>query len=297
MRALEITDGTLDVTCGADALQSGGTLTIADGVIKLVSGGGSSTASTDSSGRPRDGWGEWTNNDANADDTESAKGIKASGAIVVGGGAITIDSSDDAVHSNSTIAISGGTLDISSGDDGVHADEALIISQCAMAIAKCYEGLESADITIKGGEIHIVSTDDGINIAGGADSSAMNRPGANSFAQSSGGLTITDGYIDINASGDGLDSNGTIKQTGGTVLVNGPTNNGNGALDFSSYDISGGLLIAAGSSGMAQAPDGTEEQPVISVVFSQVQSAGTLVSIVGTGGLAFVVQRSSPRML
>ncbi|MPM80432.1 hypothetical protein SDC9_127479 [bioreactor metagenome] len=72
------------------------------------------------------------------------------------------------------------------------------------------------------------------------------------------------------------------------MLINGPTNDGNGALDFSSYDITGGLLIAAGSSGMAEVPDGTDEQTVISVTFSSSQSAGTLVSIVGTGGLAFM---------
>ena len=42
---------------------------------------------------------------------------------------------------------------------------------------------------------------------------------------------------------------------GGTVLVNGPTNNGNGSLDYDeTFDISGGTLVAAGSAGMAQMP-------------------------------------------
>ena len=284
---LEITGGEMGVTAGADGLQSGTTLTVADGTIKLTTGGSSANASTTSSGKPNNGWGDWPDNNANTGDTASAKGIKASGAIVIGGGSITIDSSDDAVHSNATIAISGGALDISSGDDGVHADDELIISECTMTIKKAYEGLESSNVTIKGGEVHLTSSDDGINIAGGADSSSLGRPGENRFAQSSGGLNITDGYIDINASGDGLDSNGYIKQTGGTVLISGPTNDGNGALDFSSYDISGGLLIAAGSSQMAQSPQGTSEQPVVSIFFSSTQSAGTLVSIVGTGGLGF----------
>ncbi|RYD04943.1 hypothetical protein N752_12205 [Desulforamulus aquiferis] len=57
----------------------------------------------------------------------------------------------------------------------------------------------------------------------------------------------------INASGDGIDSNGSLYMDGGTVLVNGPTNNGNGPLDHDRMaEITGGTLVAAGSSGMAR---------------------------------------------
>ena len=67
--------------------------------------------------------------------------------------------------------------------------------------------------------------------------------------------------------------------SGGTVIVNGPTNNGNGSLDFGTFDITGGFLITAGSSGMAQSPSTTSTQYSIMYNFDTMQSAGTLVHV------------------
>ena len=68
-------------------------------------------------------------------------------------------------------------------------------------------------------------------------------------------MTINGGYIVIDVAGDGVDSNGSITMTNGTVIVNGPENSGNGALDYdTTFDISGGVFVAAGNNGMVQAP-------------------------------------------
>ena len=68
-------------------------------------------------------------------------------------------------------------------------------------------------------------------------------------------LTISGGTIVVNADGDGLDSNGDLHMTGGTVTVNGPENGGNGALDTAGeLSITGGTLAALGSAGMAESP-------------------------------------------
>ena len=57
----------------------------------------------------------------------------------------------------------------------------------------------------------------------------------------------------VNASGDGIDSNGSLSVSGGVVLVSGSTNSGNGAFDYdSSAKVTGGVVVALGSSGMAQ---------------------------------------------
>ena len=65
----------------------------------------------------------------------------------------------------------------------------------------------------------------------------------------------------VNADGDGLDSNGSIYMKGGIVHVDGPTNNGNGALDYNGeFVITGGELIAVGSSGMAQGASSNSSQ-------------------------------------
>jgi hypothetical protein len=67
--------------------------------------------------------------------------------------------------------------------------------------------------------------------------------------------------------------------TGGTVYVDGPAGNGNGALDYDGgFTISGGILVASGSSGMAQAPS-TNSQPSILLNYSSTQAAGSVITI------------------
>ena len=41
-------------------------------------------------------------------------------------------------------------------------------------------------------------------------------------------MTITGGEVALNGNGDGLDSNGSVNMTGGTVYVDGPIENNNG---------------------------------------------------------------------
>jgi hypothetical protein len=97
--------------------------------------------------------------------------------------------------------------------------------------------------------------------------------------------TIAGKYIFIDANGDGIDSNGPIDMTGGTVLINGPTSNGNGALDYwGTFNISGGLFVAVGSAGMAQAPSASSSQYSVMHTFSSPQGAGTMVHIETNGG-------------
>lgn len=74
-------------------------------------------------------------------------------------------------------------------------------------------------------------------------------------------IQISGGKIYINASGDGIDSNGNLTVTGGEIYVDGPTSGGDGALDCSGTAlISGGTVIAVGSSGMAENFDSSSAQ-------------------------------------
>ncbi|OMC77333.1 dockerin type 1 [Paenibacillus odorifer] len=218
----------------------------------------------------------------------STKGLKAGGDISVNNGTFTIDSADDAVHSNSNIAIADGEFNIKTGDDGIHADALVAISGGKIDITKSYEGIEGANIEISGGEAHVVASDDGVNVAGGNDEATVGGgpQEQDQFSDSASNmLTISGGTLTVDASGDGLDSNGSITMSGGTVIVNGPTNSGNGALDFDgSFEQSGGTLVAAGSSGMAQAPSDTSSQHAVSMTFPQTQEAGTLVHLEDSEG-------------
>jgi hypothetical protein len=232
-----------------------------------------------------------TSESSTTDDSISAKALKAGSDISILGGEFTIDSKDDALHSNNNISINNGTLTITSGDDGIHADSTIAIAGGTIDIKKSYEGIESSIITVDGGTIHVVASDDGINVAGGNDSSSVSgRPGQNSF-QSTGNnsLTINNGYVYVDSSGDGLDANGSIYINDGTVIVNGPTNSGNASVDYDSeFLITGGFLVSAGSSGMAQTPETQSEQASIAYTFTQAQQAGSLIHLEDENGTTLV---------
>ena len=64
----------------------------------------------------------------------------------------------------------------------------------------------------------------------------------------------------------------------------GPTNNGNGALDYNGvFEVTGGTLFAAGSSGMAQAPSSGSTQYTIANTVGT-QAAGTAVILTDSSG-------------
>ena len=263
----------------SDVLLLGGTLDIATGA-----GSGSASGSESASGSPPMAFGRDLRRAAQSTDTESRKGVKAAGEILVGDGLLTIDAQDDALHANQRVTIRGGTLQLSSGDDGIHADAAVVISSGTIDIPECYEGIESLSITVQGGAVSLTARDDGFNVAGGADGTSGNgRPGQDMFASLEGALlSIQGGTIRLNTEGDGLDSNGDIEMTGGDVVVFGPTNNANGAIDYNgTFAISGGVLLATGSSGMAESPDSSSTQPVLMVNFDSIQAAGSLLSLTG----------------
>lgn len=267
--SIYIADGEFTIDAGADAIDSIGELLIDNGSFSMISGGGAHAASS----------------------VSSAKGIKAATLLTIQGGSFNIDAYEDALHSNGNVDIRGGQLTLTSGDDGVHADQALSIYDGELTVAASYEGLEGMQISIQGGRIELHSSDDGVNVAGGNDQSAFAGRGAASFSSTTDAyLSITGGQLLVDADGDGLDSNGSIEMSGGTVIVNGPENNGNGALDYDeSFTLTGGTLIAAGSSGMAMAPSAEQStQPSILMYYPTNQAAGTLVQLSNEAGEVLV---------
>ena len=98
-------------------------------------------------------------------------------------------------------------------------------------------------------------------------------------------MTLAGGTIVVNAGGDGIDSNGAMNITGGTVVVNGPTNGANAALDTNgTFLISGGTVMAVGASGMVETPSTSSPQGWVAYNFTAVQPAGTIVHIATTDG-------------
>ncbi|MFP7298968.1 carbohydrate-binding domain-containing protein [Neobacillus niacini] len=281
---IAIEGGEFDLVAANDGVQAVTSLLIADGDFSISTGGGSpEVVGNKGGGGQSPGQTATTSTTAaSISESDSAKGLKAGTEVGIGGGTFKIDSLDDAVHSNNSVTITGGKMAIATGDDGIHGDSAVFANGGDISISKSYEGIESLVITIVAGNIEINSSDDGINVGGGVDGS---NPDMQSTTSDSNLLSIQGGNIYVNAQGDGLDSNGSIAMTGGTVMVSGPTNNGNGSLDYDqSFDISGGLLIAAGSSGMVQASSESSKQNSIIMTYPETQAGGTILHLEDSKG-------------
>lgn len=188
----------------------------------------------------------------------STKGIKAGGGMYLNGGTYQIDSADDSIHSNANITIADGTYTLATGDDGVHADDALTVNGGTITVTESYEGLA---VTINDGTIDITASDDGINTAGEK-------------------MELNGGYIHILAGGDGVDSNGDLTINGGEIYIDGPSDNGNSAIDYgdrSSAYMNGGTLVAIGNSGMAEGMSDSSKQKVLMVKLGEQMEAGDVV--------------------
>lgn len=272
-----IESGLFNITAAKDGIQAETLVKLSGGEINVTSGGGAPEKV--SSG----GAGRAPFESSSSDDEESTNGIRAGTLILAEGGSITVSSADDTVHSNGDVQINGGKFTLSSGDDGIHADNALIINSGEITVSKSYEGLEGKTVTITGGNIDITSSDDGINAADGNSSSSGGAPGAN--ASSDVYINISGGYITVNASGDGVDSNGNIDISGGVILVSGPASDGNSALDCDgTATVTGGTAIFCGSAGMAETFSDSSSQPSLMYTLDSAAAAGKSVALVNSEG-------------
>ncbi len=316
-----IKNGQYRITAEGDGISASAQLQIDDGTFDIVTGGGSENGDKHTS----DGWGDFpgggmgggnrptrpggraVENMDNSDTTDSTsiKGLKATNGLTIYGGTFTMDCADDAVHGNSDVMISGGTFTIATGDDGFHADGTLTIAGGTIHITESYEGLEGLHVIVSGGDVRAKTSDDGINAAGGTDQSGMGgirdnppggwggypgKPGApgGMGGASNGSILISGGKVQIQASGDGIDANGTLKITGGYTVVCGPTQGDTATLDYDvSGIITGGTFIGTGASGMAQTFSGSENQGVISVSVGS-RTAGTPFSLTDANGTKII---------
>jgi hypothetical protein len=277
---LIIEDGKIAVNSGGDGLKSNneesasfGYIFISGGTFSIISKGDAITAQTivDISGGDFNLFsGGGSNKTVSAD--ASAKGIKAGTNIVINCQTLKTDAADDALHSNGNMVLNGGLFTLSSGDDGIHAEVSVEMNDVTLSVTKSYEGIESALITVNNSNIHVISSDDGFNATHGSGGESND----NSL------IKINSGYIYINSTtGDGLDSNGSIAMSGGTVIVHGPAANPEVGMDYNgTCTIEGGTLVISGTnSNMTQAPSGSSTQYSVLVRFKSGQPANSIVHI------------------
>ena len=170
--------------------------------------------------------------------TSPDSAMTANDTLAVAGGSFQIATNKDGLHSENSdddtlgaIYITGGSFVIRAGDDAVHAESLLQIDGGSLDITAA-EGLEATYIHINDGQINISATDDGVNaarkssaytptveISGGTLTVTMG-PGDTDGIDSNGNLIITGGTVNVTAA-SAFDYDGTASFTGGTVIING----------------------------------------------------------------------------
>lgn len=170
--------------------------------------------------------------------TAADSAITANDTLAFADGSFQITTNKDGLHSENSdddtlgaIYITGGSFVIRAGDDAVHAESLLQIDGGSLDITAA-EGLEATYIRINDGQINISATDDGVNAA---HKSSAYIP---TVEINGGTLTVTMGQGDT----DGIDSNGNLIITGGTVNVT-----ANSAFDYDgTASFTGGTIIING---------------------------------------------------
>jgi len=184
-----------------------------------------------------------------------AKAISIDSLIVIANGELTIDSADDAIKSKTRIDVDGGLIEI----------------------VDSLEGLEAPEIHLNGGEIHLTSTDDGINATHGVDGE---------FNDGSV-LQFNGSYVHLNApAGDGVDSNGNCHVNGGTLIIHGPPNQPEVGLDVNgTFRVDGGALVVAQINGMmVETPSSSSTQRCVLARRTQNLTGGTLFHVEDAAG-------------
>ncbi|MEI6946588.1 carbohydrate-binding domain-containing protein [Paraflavisolibacter sp. H34] len=284
---------------GAKGFKTGGNLTLANGKIRITTTGSAFYDTEDKDIAAPAGIncdGAFVMQEGSVVITSSGaggRGIWADGTLAVNGGTINVtttgskftygsaSSEAKGIKADGALTLNGGSVTVSSADDGLKSETSVTLNGGSLAVTKSYEGVEAPKITVNNGTASIVSSDDSFNTTNG-----------NGGESNDGSLlTIAGGTIFLNSTGgDPMDSNGSIAQTGGLVVVQGPSSSPEVAIDYNgTYAISGGQLIASGPSGnMIQATSSSSAQYTLLVKLSSSVSAGTLFNLQDASGNTLV---------
>ena len=150
-----------------------------------------------------------------------------------GSGFLTISSpAGHGIVGKDDLKIKSGTLSITAARKTLSANDTLTVDDGVLTLNAGTEGMEASNVVLNGGSISLQAGDDGINatwisdttrpaieISGGSLSIVMGA-GDTDGIDSNGDLVITGGTIDITGSSS-FDIDGSVTFTGGTVIVNG----------------------------------------------------------------------------
>jgi hypothetical protein len=209
------------------------------------------------------------------DKTPDAALFAEAALTINGGGALAITGkNENGISCGDRLKILDGEITISAVNKGVKSVNAAIIAGGQVEVTQSEEGIEAAQVAITGGSVTVTASDDGVNAADSAHS-----------GRSDLFIAVTGGALTVNAEGDGIDANGTLYLAGGAVTVHGPTSDHDGALDADQgILVNGGILLAAGSRGMAQPPAENSGQYTVALYFDVPQKADAVITVRDSAG-------------
>ena len=320
---LVITGGTITISAVDDAIHANDSIRIKDAAITVTAGDDGLLTSNEVEN------GYLYIESGTLDITASGDGIHTTGDITVVGGETNISAGDDGIHSDASvfvqsgmvlisdcyegiealiIDVSGGDVSINCEDDGFNANG----GSSDMFGGGGQMGGGQNDGTFGHGGMHGSGTDEGTtgemptppdrsgeSMSGGMPTGQETETASGS-GQSSADTEDVETYISISGGNirivnevgqdaDGLDSNGDIKISGGTIYISLLGTGSNCAVDYASEsggvaEITGGTIIACGASSMAESFDSTSTQASILYNTSSVVEAGTTLTVADADG-------------
>ena len=243
-------------------------------------------------------------------------GIKSSDDLKMLGGSFVITAANDGLNANDALNIKDSVIEISAKGDGIHSDKNVYIDGKSLNIKESEEGIEGKVVDIVSGDIDIKSSDDGINatdsslktdnLPADVQEKIKNRPerpegeavpegemqrpegmprGGGFENQEGTEIIIRGGDLYIDASGDGIDSNGNLTVSGGKVVIEGSGSRGDGAIDYNGTGlVTGGEVLALGGSDMLQSFSSESAQSHIVVTAKESIAVGAKITIKDEAG-------------
>lgn len=293
--SVRIADGVLTLDAGTDGIHSENTDDDAKGFIYIANGDISITADSDGFDAEETLQVDGGNIEVAAGDD----GLHADGDLIITDGTINVTKSYEGLE-GMTVTVEDGDISVVSSDDGINAAGDGTSEESSQSGTPPEKPDDSDSTEDRPEPPNGFDKNDNSSADSNSDSNTNSKPadlpdgnagpgdgnggpgggnggpgGGNGGPDGSNGglgggmeeatdynlIQISGGKIYINASGDGIDSNGNLTVTGGEIYVDGPTSGGDGALDCSGTAlISGGTVIAVGSSGMAENFDSSSAQ-------------------------------------
>ena len=313
---LVIASGTLEVNAANTGIKGKDYVDILGGTINVTAqqDGIKSTNDTDEG----KGWTRLSNGTVTVNAGDD--GFKASRVVEISGGSLTVEQSDEGIEAQ-YINVSGGDVNVTSADDGMNASLKTSDSESTDSSANTSDAANQQQNnqqqgSLPGGQQNGTSnqqqqgtgqppqgqppamsgtSQDGTSQNGttGTGQQGMGQPpqggmpggGGGTFEVIDAAINVSGGHVTVNAEGDGIDSNGVTTLSGGTLIVNGPSQGGNAALDTNGDLLLNGATVLSGSTAdMFEAPSTNSTSGYLKLTNSSGFEQGSTVQVADSSG-------------